>query len=298
MIESFKEQIEYSLEAEVPKIKKEFDVIVVLGIGGSALAGELLKDYYDKKPVIVLRDYHLPGFVDKRCLIFAVSYSGDTEETIFLYKEAVKRGCQIIILASGGELKRLSRGKNFLLLPKGLQPRDAVPSMFLLLLRVLGVNVDSKKFMRLVDRIDKKKGGEIVHKLLEGKMPVIYGGSERYKGVVLLWKNYLNENSKLLCHSNVFSEVNHNEIEARSLNKFVFVLLDDPDMKGQMRKQIEFSDRIFHFHRIILRGSPLEKMFYGALMAGFVSGEYARIKGVDSYKIARIERLKRFLKNV
>ncbi|MEM3642118.1 MAG: SIS domain-containing protein, partial [Candidatus Bathyarchaeia archaeon] len=81
--------------------------IIVAGMGGSAIGGELLKDWARNTlpiPVEVCREYTLPALADKNTLIFIVSYSGETEETLSVLLEAVKRECMIVCISSGGTL--------------------------------------------------------------------------------------------------------------------------------------------------------------------------------------------------
>ncbi len=296
IIRQFQQKILYGLEAKLPQFRRDFDHIVVLGMGGSALAGELLRDLYEEKPVFVVRGYELPAFVGKRSLVLAVSYSGNTGETLALYREAKRRGCQIVSLASGGSLEKLCGGKNFVLLFSGLQPRDALPSMLIILLRIVGVHVEKEGLLSIVQEMAEKDLRSFLGKL-EGKIPVVYGCSERYQGLALCWKSMFNENGKILCHAGVFSEVNHNEIEARNFDKFFFLLLDDPSVKGQLRKQVVFADHVFHFHRFVLKGdSLLQRVMYGLFAGGYVTKAYALMKGVDSSRVERIEELKSSLK--
>src|SRR3989344_5599365 len=101
--------------------------IVVCGMGGSGFSGDLLKVYAQNCPleVHVIKDYTLPEFVQKKSLVFAVSYSGNTEETISAYRSALRRGCRIVAISSGGKLEELSKlNKNpHIKVPGKIQPR-------------------------------------------------------------------------------------------------------------------------------------------------------------------------------
>ena len=79
--------------------ESEYDSILVVGMGGSAVGGLLLRDWlYDtlRISITVNRDYHLPAWVNEKTLVYAVSYSGNTEETISQFNEALEKGCTII----------------------------------------------------------------------------------------------------------------------------------------------------------------------------------------------------------
>ena len=106
-IEDFPHQCKTALE--LPKgiaVSGKVDKIVVIGMGGSAVGGDLLKAYMQnsKIPVFVVRDYKVPGFVDENTLVFAVSYSGNTEETLSAFEDAVKKKAKVAAVTSGGVL--------------------------------------------------------------------------------------------------------------------------------------------------------------------------------------------------
>ncbi|MFQ6053102.1 MAG: bifunctional phosphoglucose/phosphomannose isomerase [Candidatus Bathyarchaeia archaeon] len=122
--------------------RKRFKAVVIAGVGGSAIGGQLLRDWLLDScplPIYVSRGYHLPRFVDEETLVFAVSYSGDTAETLSAYHEALERKSPLVALTSGGEMRRLSEenGVPLLSLPKGLPPRAALPNQFFLMATVL-----------------------------------------------------------------------------------------------------------------------------------------------------------------
>ena len=113
-------------------ISKTINKIVIAGMGGSAIGGILLNDWLieeSKIPIITSQNYNLPRFVDKHTLVIAVSYSGNTEETISALNDALDRGSKIITITSGGKLEERSLEKNIqcVKLPRGLQPRAALP---------------------------------------------------------------------------------------------------------------------------------------------------------------------------
>ena len=136
-IEDFPQQCRNALE--LPKgmsVSGKVDRIVVAGMGGSAVGGDLLKIYMHnaKIPVFVVRDYKVPNFVDENTLVFAVSYSGNTEETLAAFDDAQKKKAKIVAVTSGGLLE--SKAKKAIKIPGGLQPRAALGYTFF---PVLGV---------------------------------------------------------------------------------------------------------------------------------------------------------------
>ena len=120
------------LKLSFPKPKE----IIVAGMGGSAIGGELLKDWARDKiavPIEVCRDYSLPAYADESTLVFAVSYSGETEESLSVFLDAVKRGCAIISLSSGGKLQEFAEklDVSHIPVPKGMAPRATLPYLFM-----------------------------------------------------------------------------------------------------------------------------------------------------------------------
>ena len=110
----------------------QYDSILIAGMGGSAVGGLLLRDWLLdtlKIPCDVSRGYHLPAWVNKKTLVYAVSYSGNTEETISQYMEAVKLGCTVVCFCSGGKIRETSQGKQSDLgvFPKGAAAQSRHP---------------------------------------------------------------------------------------------------------------------------------------------------------------------------
>jgi len=102
-----------SSSVSVPALTRNFKNIVVLGMGGSAIGGNLLSDYLAGElsiPIVVIRGYDIPKFVDENSLVFAVSYSGNTEETLSSLKKCLDAKARVVALTSGGKLAVLIAG--------------------------------------------------------------------------------------------------------------------------------------------------------------------------------------------
>ncbi len=114
--------------------------IVIAGMGGSAIGGDLLASYVADLvdiPVFVHRDYDLPAWAkEKKTLVIATSHSGNTEETLSAYEQAKKNGCQLFCVSTGGKLLKLAQADGAAAWPfehQG-QPRAAVGYSFGMLL--------------------------------------------------------------------------------------------------------------------------------------------------------------------
>lgn len=274
----FAEQIKVVKKMNLP-IVKTVRSVAVCGMGGSGIAGFILKDLLDEKPVFILQSYELPKFVNNEMLVFCISYSGNTAETISMHRQAKKRGCKTIVITSGGIL---SKEKGAIIIPSGLEPRQALGYMFFTLWKILGKNFDN--VASIIESITTDEG---IAKKIKGKIPVIYANSG-YSALSLRWKQQLNEDSKILAISNVFPELNHNEIEARYKNAIILFL------KAHEEKAINLLKKGENVLEIVLRGkTKLEKMFYGLALANIVSVELAGLNGEDYKEYRYIEKLKK-----
>ena len=131
VIEDFPHQCQTALElAKGITVSGKVDKIIIAGMGGSAVGGDLLRLYmHDSRiPVMTIRDYKLPNFVDENTLVFAVSYSGNTEETLSAFEDAAKKKAKIVAVTSGGQLAE--KAKKVIKIPSGLQPRAALGYLF------------------------------------------------------------------------------------------------------------------------------------------------------------------------
>ena len=281
----------------------EFSNIVISGMGGSGIAGNIFSELYDKSPVQVISDYNLPEYAGKRTLFIGISYSGNTEETLSAAREAIKRGCQVRLVTSGGELSELN--EQVVRIPSGLQPRCALGYLLKPFLYSF-ISKDEQEYnaiSRILSEMDEKNDEErkMAADLFEHKsIPVILGYTP-FKWIAYRWKTQFNENSKVLAFSNYFPEHNHNEIVPLkgTYNKeaFRFILFGGADSK--IEKRIKVTARITNtdFIRIPMKGATrLEKLFYLIHYGDYVSYHLASLRGIDAEDVSVITELKSELK--
>lgn len=262
---------------------KKYTKIVFCGIGGSAVPGEVVKALGMKKPVLIARE-KLPASVNSKTLVFVVSYSGNTKETIKLYRAAKKKKAKIITITSGGKLSKVK--DDIIKVSKGYLPREALITMLIPILKVLGIKTEN--ISNILKKIKKSKAKKIAKKI-KGKLPIIYASSERLKVVSERWGDELNENAKVLAHTGYFPEISHNEIEARLDKRFKVILLIDKKTR-QIEKALKFLKKPII---IKLTGNNLmEKIIYGIGLGDSVSYELSRLFGKNPYVTKRIEWLK------
>jgi len=243
--------------------------VLIAGMGGSAIGGEILRDWLRYEvpiPVEVCRDYVLPAYADEDTLVFAVSYSGNTEEALSALLDAVNRGCMTVAVTSGGHLLSFSEKLRIphLRIPSGVPPRVAVPYLFLslpILMERMGVPLktaeEAEEAVRVLEKLCEETSPQtptaknLAKRLaleLEGTVPVVYG-FRHYEAVAHRWKTQFNENSKIPSRYDVFPELNHNEVvgwEAPETvtKRFSVVLLRERDEPPEIRVRIEATKRL------------------------------------------------------
>src|SRR3989338_5845059 len=290
-------------------VSGEVTSIVVIGMGGSAVGGDLLKSYlHDTKiPVFVVRDYKVPEFVDDYTLVFAVSYSGNTEETLSALKDAKEKGAKIIGITSGGKLEE--ECEKVIKVPSGLQPRAALAYLFFPMLGVLhnsGIvsvkNSELNEMLAIIKNAEKfSSEGEALAKKIKEKIPIVYA-SQLLEPVAFRWKTQMNENAKMPCFYNVFSEMNHNEIAGYQGmdRKFVAVLLKDKHDNERVKKRMEIckglmGERVNVEEADVKGESLLARMISTIYLGDFVSYYLAVWNRVDPSPVKIIESLKKKL---
>ena len=305
-----------------------FSNIVFTGLGGSAIGGDIVKCCVAdeiKIPFIVNRDYLIPGFVDAKTLLFASSYSGNTEETISAYKCAREKKARIIVITSGGELEKLAKkdGYPIINIPSGMPPRCAVGYSFVPVLIAISkiglVNGKEKDIDEAVDVIvnlrDKSVGPDIslkeneakeVASILFGRFCAIYGWSKNLDCAVTRWRNQFCENSKALATSHFLPEMNHNEImgfshPASVLKNTVVIFLRDEDDHARVKYRIEITKSIMkkQVHKIIevnSKGDSLISRICSLIYIGdFASFYLAVLNKEDPTPVDEISYLKKEL---
>ncbi|MEM3926562.1 MAG: bifunctional phosphoglucose/phosphomannose isomerase [Desulfurococcaceae archaeon] len=298
-------------------IEKGFNKITIAGMGGSGIVGDYIatlaitNNNY-KYPVYVVKSHVIPGFVDSETLFIAVSYSGNTVETLKATGQAIKRGAYVVTVSSGGLLKKYfaDKGALHIDLPEGLAPRAALPVM---LYRILGL-LDTSGYT-LVDKktaesslVFLNKDLESIYKISEEMATWIYREHRELviathvplESLATRGKNEFNENSKTLVKLDIAPEWMHNDIvgyEKPFTRDHCVLEIVDPDDKVGVQL-VEFMDEIYRdlglsTYRLALRGSNLlEKLIYGTLIIGLASVKLARLRGIDPLETRNISRYK------
>jgi len=204
--------------------------VVVLGMGGSAVAGDILVNVagpFLPVPVLTFRSYNVPAFVGEGSLVFAVSFSGDTEETIEAVTEAALAGARVVAITSGGELARLAEAWEvpIVRIPAGIpQPRTALGALSIPAMAVLeDIGLFPGATAWVHDAVEQLKvrrdqllkpgnRAETLARAIGRTMPVMHGGGGLGAVAAYRWKCSMNENAKVPAFWNTQPELCHNEL--------------------------------------------------------------------------------------
>jgi len=321
--EAWPEQAESTLKSKLDLKEVDVSKIIYCGMGGSGCAGDILQDLsYTRTnipPFYVVKGYHLPSYADKSTLVLAVSYSGQTEETLSTLKEALDRRCPIVGFSSGGELARIcaEKGIPHVKLGAALTPRSALPHILystLIALERLGYQVVSPdeivNSITIMRKMRESIGVESSLKDNEAKQiaqhllnttPIIYGPQE-FKGVLIRFKNSLNENAKVHALVEILPEACHNDIEAWHQNlpnhRAILVLGKyDRRLKKRFDTLAELIERAGSEYRSIYirEPSPFESMIKLLYLLEYTTLYLAVLRGVPPAPTPNIALLKKRL---
>ena len=308
-----------------PRSSNGFSNIVISGMGGSAIGGDLLRSLFINScpiPIIVNRNYTVPAFVNENTLFIAVSFSGNTEETLSAFQAAQNRKAHIMSISSGGKLEELSKAKGFShghIPVQGIQPRCALGYLFVPMVTCLSkLNLIEdqgsaiKEAVELISQSASNIGPDvpvatnlIKHAAISiyNRLPFIYGSQNYLDVVALRWKSQINENSKAMAFCNAIPEMNHNEIVGWGIpqditHRSVAIMLTDDSDSERINKRINITSELIGSERVEIitvtaQGhSPLAKVLHLIYLGDFVSYYLAFLNDVDPTPIERINILK------
>ncbi len=314
---SLPDQLRWSAEVELPKIESPGSVLVV-GMGGSGICGDFASALAARRGrrVDVVKGYGLPGWapIDKP-LVVAVSYSGDTEETLAVVSEALEAGLTVVGISSGGELAARSL-LHHVEVPGGNQPRASLGFLLGTLCRLLGtigfeLDADLGEAADVTEAVYAGETDIPTLRLVDqmaGRIPAIWAGSPLTSPVAQRWKTQMNENAKSPAWWSSLPEADHNEIvgwpamQEVTIDKVVIVPLRDREDHTRV------GERFRHTRRLTapyvgwaeevwsIGESPLARMLSLAATADLVTLELAGRYSVDPEAVALIEDLKQLLK--
>jgi glucose/mannose-6-phosphate isomerase len=301
--------------------------VSVLGMGGSGISGDVVGALVSGSlpvPFATHKGYDLPAYVGAGSLVFAVSYSGNTEETLTATEDALAREARVIAVTSGGKLEELAKGNGLPVfkIPGGQQPRAslgylAVPILcalekmglvtgFLSLLEPAAKMLDERAVEYSVDNSVDDNPTKRLARDTVGYLPVIYGSEGFIAVAAKRWKAQFNENAKVPAFDNQFPELNHNEtVGWQHLEDICsmchLIMLRDDSQSSRIARRIELTselihDDVGHITSVWARGdNPLERLFDLIYFGDCVSVYAALAIGQDPTPVTRIEDFKKRL---
>jgi len=300
-----------TLDLEDPLIP--IQQIVICGMGGSGIGGELVAMWIQDEirvPILCYHDYTVPNFINQHSLVIASSYSGNTEETLAFVEQAKNQQAQIIGISSGGMLHRfcIDNGFKIISIPFGFPPRTALAFSMIQSAGILvQLNLISETIMRsfhlsklLLETYrpticDEAK--RLADFIADG-IPVFYAITA-YQAALVRARQQMNENAKIICLTNVIPEMNHNELVGwgGENNMFRAVFFDTGDLSEQNKKRMEVSRAIIEEKTTVLQisiqgNNLVERTLYFVHLVDWASFYLSEIKQVDPIEVRVIDRLK------
>lgn len=320
--EQCREALRLAEATPLPMSGSGIRLVVVTGLGGSAAGGDVVRALCEASgsmPCLVNRDYALPNFVGTDTLVFATSYSGNTEETLAAYADARRRGARLIAVTSGGELGRHAErdGVPCFRIPGGQPPRTAMGYMLVPVLVAAGrlgvlpvqdvagaaAHCDVALAGWRAEVPSARNEAKQLAAFLHGALGVIYGLGAWQWVVATRWRGQINENAKQIVLTHALPELNHNEIIGWEgagrvgVARWATLLLEDGQESDRMRLRADVTTDLLRAAggvRRVRAGGPtlLAKMLSLALLGDFVSLYLAALNGVDPFLIRSIDRIK------
>ena len=320
-------QLKRELETSTNFAIDSYDDLLVVGMGGSGVAGDVLKLVLNETTQIyveVRKAYGIPDVIaDRRPKCLFISYSGNTEETVEAVNDAIKHNLDWSVISSGGQLLKLAleHNKPFVKIPEGLQPRAAFGFMAKAVMhyvpREIGGNYldmcnQAGDYLNevLVDQSENELVSQAlqISKEISTKTSIIYGGTPLTYLVAQRWKTQINENAKSKAFVGYMPEIHHNEIlswEANkedSKNNYQLLFLRSSKENSQISKRFELTKEIIgdkvNISEIknISSENIISNLFHLTLIGDLVSVFMAENLHIDPYDITAIENLKKLLK--
>jgi len=312
-----------ALAVDLPFPPEAVRDVAICGMGGSAIAADLVVGAYAerlRRPVSVVRDYGLPGWVGEDTLVLLSSYSGNTEETLTCAMDALERRALIVAVTSGGKLRDFygAEGVPVIAAPIGLQPRAALLHLLVPLVITLGrlgvipdpeADLDAARTACAAaadaygpDAPQEANPAKQLAVALNGAVPLVYG-AEATAAVAYRWKCQLNENAKVPAYWAALPELDHNEIVGfegmgQLGGQVAVVMLRDPRQHRQVERRFELTRELIEAsvrstYGVVGEGEgTLARVVDLVLLGDFVSLYLACLLGVDPGPVDIIERLK------
>ena len=319
---------------QVPSKYRQINKVIFSGMGGSGISGALISDLLlsEKGPLVyVHRGYDLPAWADDDTLVIICSYSGNTEETVEVFHQAVAAEIKTLVVTAGGALgeKCNDLGIPVCDVPISAQPRatlgfvvcalarifadlDFVSSQIFPISHIVDLLQKTNERLGFDSTVEEKNAAKFLARKLVGKTPVIYAGGF-LSNVALRWATQMNENANRWAFSQSFPELNHNSVVAyqqqnQEANKWCVLLLRSPILHGRILSRYQATHELLTkyaiSHEVVdftdFQGPEGGNESFGQILSGILYGDWvsyylAMLEGIDPTPVKPIEDLKKRL---
>lgn len=315
---NFAKQFEYKPKIQNKNKLKKYKHFVILGMGGSHLAADVLRSVDPSLSLTIHSDYGLPSLpvpLAKETLFIACSYSGNTEEVMDAVEKAREKKYALATLSVGGSLLQFAHANNLphIQLPDtNIQPRSALGFSIIGILALMGQKkllAQAHAAARSLKPKNFEKTGKTLAQKLNGKVPIIYSSQKNF-AVAYNWKIKMNETGKIPAFYNVLPELNHNEMNGfdvqNSTNKlsenFLFLFIKDSTDHPKNKKRMEILKKLYvqrglTVETIELKGTnPFVKIFSCLLVADWTAVHIAEHYGLEAEQVPMVEEFKKLIR--
>lgn len=322
-LKGFATQCKEGYTSSIPSLPfTSVEKVIFSGMGGSAISGDIITviaSEHSTIPSFVNRDYSLPSWVcGEETLVVAISYSGNTEETISVLKEAIRRKNSIVCISSGGKIEEIAKEKNlpFLKIPSGYPPRCALGHLFFSCYKIMEAlkavpPIETHLFSKMeewIERFIPENKNNLARNLAEkfhNRITLLYSNN-RFFPVTTRWKTQIAENSKTFAFVNVLPEMNHNEIMSwrypewfikQCIPVFIISKNEHPrvDLRFEITKEIIFKKQPELISLTTEGDVLLEELFYLIILGDWISFYLGIMNNEDPTEIEEINILKQRL---
>lgn len=316
-INNFPQQFIYQPVIQGEMFSQQFSRFLIVGMGGSHLAANILQE---ARPDLVIRihsDYELPLIAESEkphTLVILSSYSGNTEEVLSAAEFAKQQGVAMAAIAVGGKLITFAQANKvpYIELPNtGIQPRSALGYSLRALLKIIGAEQDLQMTSVLAEILNPATAAEaakVIVEQLKDKVPVLYTTSTHFS-LAYNWKIKFNENTKIPAFCNCVPELNHNEMNGfdvvpttRALSDtYAFIFLQSAVDHPNNQKRFAVLKQLYQARNLPVISLDLvgenfyEQIFSSLLVADWVTVYLAEYYGIDPEPVPMVEEFKRLI---
>ena len=317
LISRFPDQLAEALQVfrkqQLPELPSSISQILVCGLGGSGIGGTILAELGNARsrvPLFVSKDYFPPSWMGRETLVIISSYSGNTEETLEVFRQAIKSGSMINCITSGGEVEQIAKTHQIpvIRIPGGHPPRACLGYSFTQLCGIVdhyGIvpgllsELEGAVSFLTAAQASIMAEAESIARGIAFSMPVIYTSAD-YEGVAVRMRQQLNENAKMLCWHHVVPEMNHNELVgwAEKHPKIAAIFLRNSDEYYRTSRRMEIC-------RVIIEGlagktleinakgeNRIQRLLFWIHLGDWISWFASLERNMDAMEIDVINRLK------